>query len=86
MSAGLIHIISCFNPISPSHTVKILAMNNHEYDSHGESLLFADMCGGVLIDLEESWLVMVDCTGPRQFWSCSKQSWCYGDSPRFFSS
>ena len=39
---------------------------------------------GVLIDLEESWSVVLDREGPLQFWSCSKQSWCYGDSLRLF--
>ena len=37
------------------------------------------MRGEILVDLEESWLVVKDRAGPRQFWSCSKQSWCYGD-------
>ena len=41
------------------------------------------MHGGVLIDLEESWSVVKDDVGPRQTWSCSKQSWCYGDLLRY---
>ena len=41
------------------------------------------MRGGVLKDLEESLLIMVHCTGLRQFWSCLKQLWCYGDLPGF---
>lgn len=44
------------------------------------------MHGGVLIDLEESLSVVIDCGGPQQVWSCSKQSTCYGNSPWFVTS
>ena len=54
--------------------------------SLGQTVRILATINTIVIVVEESWSVVKDRVGPWQFWSCSKQSWSYGDLPRRFSS